>query len=192
VRIEKPEHPRYKDKHKPILFTLHKLGPMEPLVWVDNKRRKLPVDGTPYIIALDSENGKGTHQIEFRLRSERAMQLNKNEPFTPGQYAWDFEMKIPGGGFIASKSDFNLEAPDQGYQERIRISYTKETPNWRQAYNGKYFVRFSDGTHGRIKFSIYGDTNRSPLWMSSWFNAKPGSRNLTTDKYHLGDVLTEE
>ena len=171
---------RFKDPNKPTIFILHKLGPLEPLVYIDDQLWHLPVDGTPRMIALDTKKGIGPHQIEFRFMSGWS-QLPPGKRFGK-LFDWKLEMRVPGGGFCRNKSDYTFEAPESGYEERILIDYPKNAPDWRKFAKRRYFVRFSDGTRARIRFDISADSDRSPLLMTSWMNLKPGSRNLTSEK----------
>ena len=172
---------QFKDPNSPTLFSLHKIGPVEPLVYIDDRRWRLAVDGTPRKIALDSEKGIGSHQIEFRFLSDWNKLPMDNE-INSKRYDWSLEAHIPGGGFIKNGSDYNFEAPEDGYVETIKFEYAASMPQeqWKRSRNERYFVKFADGTHGRIRFSIDGSSDMSPLLMTSWMNLKPGSRNLAS------------
>jgi hypothetical protein len=165
----------------PLILTLHKVGDSEPMIYVERKSWRLPVDGTPRSIALDSEDGTGIHQIEFRFWSEWN-QLPKTNEMYGKLYNWTFEARIPGGGFIWNDGDFNFEAPESGYSEMIRYHYHADLPRekWQRVQHGRYFVKFSDGTHARIEFDIDGKSDVTPLRMASWMSLKPGSRNLAS------------
>ena len=172
---------RFKDAAHPTIFTLHKVGPVEPLVYVAEKRWKLAVDGTSRKIALDTEDGTGNHQIDFRFTSDRNKLPNDNDSVYK-RFAWKFEASIPGGGFSKIGSDYEFEAPDAGYQERISIEFaanlTKE--QWKRTAYGRFFVKFRDGSYGRIRIGIDGASDRRPLSMTTWLGMKAGSRNLAS------------
>jgi len=165
----------------PLILTLHKVGDTDPIVYVERKGWRLPVDGTPRRIALDSEDGTGSHEIEFRFWGEWN-QLPKTNEMYGKLYNWTFEARIPGGGFIWNDGDFNFEAPESGYKEMIRYHFPADLPRekWKRVQHGRYFVRFADGTHARIEFDIDGKSVVSPLRMASWMSLKPGSRNLAS------------
>jgi len=165
----------------PLLLKLHKVGPTEPMVYVERKNWNLPVNGSPRRIALDSENGTGEHQIEFRFWSDWN-KLPKDNEINSKKYDWTFEARIPGGGFIWNDEAFNFEAPESGYKELIRYHNPADLPRkeWNRVQHGRYFVKFPDGTHARIEFDIDGSTDWSPLRMASWMSLKPGSRNLSS------------
>ena len=181
---------RYKDPAKPTVFTLHKLGPMEPLVYVSKSYWELPIDGTVRNIALDNEKGTGVHQIEFRYTSDWP-KVSKAKPSSWGPFDWSLELRIPGGGFVKSRSDYVFEAPESGYVERIVKNHPKNAAKWDNHDEGLYFVKFSDGTYGRIRLSVEADTADAPLRMTTWINPKTGSRNLATN-VRDGTVLRDD
>lgn len=175
---------RYSDPATPLVLTLHEIGPVDPIFYVKEKGWKLAMDGTPRTIALDSEKGLGEHNIEFRFKSDW-IKLPKNNEMYGKRYDWSLEASIPGGGFIESDSDYKFEAPETGYQETIKIDYSATMPQgqWKRREHRRYFVKFSDGSYGRIRFSIDGSSNSTPLDMTSWLNLKPGSRNLSSNDW---------
>jgi hypothetical protein len=175
---------RYSNPATPLVLTLHEIGPVDPIFYVERTNRKLPVDGTLRAIALDSERGHGDHKIEFRFKSDWS-KLPKNNEMYGKRYDWSLEARIPGGGFLESDSDYKFEAPEKGYQETIKIEYSAELPQDKWIYNvhRRYFVKFSDGSYGRIRFSIDASTDSAPLNMTSWLNLKPGSRNLSSNEW---------
>ncbi len=166
----------------PIVLELLKIGPTEPIVHVDKKRWKLPLDGSPQLIALDSNEGQGEHQIDLRFRSNTHIrELPGNNAYTV--FDWSFEIRVSGGGLIWDESDAKFEAPASGYKEMVRYEYTATMPpdEWKRVRRGRYFVRFADNTYGRIQFDIDGGSDRRPLYLESWLNLTPGSRNLATE-----------
>jgi hypothetical protein len=90
--------------------------------------------------------------------------------------------RIPGGGFVWNDGDYNFEAPESGYKESIRYDYPARLSRdkWKRFQNGRYFVKFADGSHARIRLDIDGGSDRRPLAMTSWLSLKPGSRNLAS------------
>lgn len=173
---------RFKDPANPTLFMLHKVGPVDPIAYV-KRRWKLPVNGNPVRIALDSEDGRGTHQIEFRFTSGWN-QLPMDNEINKKRFDWKLEARIPGGGFLPNDSDYNFEAPEGGYEESIGMEYSASMSReeWKATGFRRCFVKFADGSYGRIRFSIDGGSDRRPLEMTSWLNLKPGSRNLASEQ----------
>jgi hypothetical protein len=177
------EGKRHSKAETPLVLRLHRIGPTEPLVYVASQRWRLPVNGTPRIIALDNKTGTGRHQIEFRFKTEWINIPADNEHFGK-QFDWSLEAKITGGGFIWNNSDFNSEAPQDGYKEKITVKFPQAllSNEWRRETYGSFFVRFPDGNYGRIKVNINGMTRdgESALRLESWLNLRSGSRNLST------------
>lgn len=185
------------DRHSvpsnPIVLELLKIGPTEPMVHVDKKLWKLPLDGTPQTIALNSKEGQGVHQIELRLQSSTHIrELPGNNAYTP--FDWSFEIRVPGGGLIWDESDTKFEAPASGYKEVVKYEYSATMPReeWKRVRRGRYFVRFADNTFGRIQFEIDGGSDRSPLYMESWLSLKPSSRNLATENMIINVIESVE
>ena len=173
---------RHSHPETPLILKLHKIGPVEPMVYVEERRCSLPFDGSVRCISLDSDKGLGNHPIEFRLKSDR-IKLSGEEIYEK-LFDWSFEARIPGGGFIWSDSDYAFDAPETGYRETIRLEYKADMPKgqWQRMVYGSFFVTFADGSHGRIRIGIDGLSKRSPLMLASWLNLKPGSNNLATNQ----------
>ncbi len=153
------------------------------MFYMEKTRWRLPLDGTIRKIALDSKDGDGLNQIEFSFRSDTHIRNGEgNNAYS--RFDWSFEARIPGGGFIWNDSDYNFEAPETGYRESIRYDHPADQPRekWKRFQHGRYFVKFSDASHGRIRFRIDAGSDRRPLSMTSWLNLKPGSRNLASLK----------
>jgi Carboxypeptidase regulatory-like domain len=178
---------KHSNSSRPLILTLHDPGVMEPLVHQEDQRWKLPSDGTPQKIFLDSGNGQQPlRYIEFRFMTKR-FQLPKEQLYGH-PYDWSLEIYILGGGFVRNENDLSLgsyyqfEAPLDGYQEVIKYGFSAQLPKekWKKIVTDSFFVRFSDGTYGRIRFLIQGSSQNSPLLMETWWNPKSGSRNLSS------------
>lgn len=178
---------KHSDAAHPLILTLHDPGELEPLVHTDEQRWGFRPDGTPRKIALDSKDGRsGSHMIEFKFITKR-FSLPEDQLYS-SQYDWSFEATIPGGGFVRNKNDlemekiYQFEAPTGGYQESIHYEFPSTLPKeqWKKMEMDSFFIRFPDDTYGRIRFRIDGFSDRSPLTMETWFNPKPGSRNLSS------------
>lgn len=184
---------RHADPSNPIVLELLKIDPVEPMIHVGKKRWKLPIDGTPRKIALDSEEGQGAHEIEVRF-SSTWNQLPMDNEINSKLFDWSFEIRLPGGGLVWDKSDLEFVAPADGYQESIRYEFSATMPReeWKRVRQGRYFVKFADNTYGRIQFSIDGGSDRGPLYMESWLSLKPNSRNLATENMIINVTESEE
>ncbi|RYZ80140.1 MAG: carboxypeptidase regulatory-like domain-containing protein, partial [Proteobacteria bacterium] len=106
---------RHAKPSNPVVLELIKIGSIEPMTHVGKKRWKLPVDGTPRTIALDTEQGIGLHQIQFKFTSDWNRLPNDNE-INSKNFNWSFEIRVPQGGFVWDESDVQFEAPESGYR----------------------------------------------------------------------------
>jgi len=185
---------RHSHPETPLVLKLHKVGQMEPMLYVADRWLRLPVDGTARSIALDSVKGLGSHQIEFRFKTGWVNIPADNEHFGD-QFDWSFEARIPGGGFIWCYDEYNIDAPEFGYLDNIRLEYKTNMfkEQWQKMVYGSFFVKFADGSHGRIRFCIDGmeRDGDSPLKLASWLNLKPGSRNLATNQVSISAASSE-
>lgn len=182
----------YESRNSPLTLELLKVVAGEPTIHVKKKRWDLSLDGTPRIIALDTEEGHGDHRIEFRLWSDTHIrELPGNNSYTA--FDWSFEVRVPGGGLVWDESDAKFEAPETGYKEKVRYEYSDTMPRekWKRARAGRYFVRFGDGSYGRIQFTIDAGSDRRSLHMQSWLSLKPGSRNLATENMIIKVIESE-
>ena len=175
------EGSRYSNPATPLILHLIRIESDESVFCMDQIQWNLPSDGTVRSIALDSKKGTGSHQIEFRFKSEWN-KLPKDHEINTKTFEWSFEARIPGGGFVWNDDNYNFEAPETGYKEVINyhISGNQPRAKWPTTRHGRFFVKFADGSYGRIRFEIAACSTSWPLDMTSWLNLKPGSRNLAS------------
>jgi hypothetical protein len=176
---DKDKGARYKNPARPTHFGLYKLGPLEPLKWLERKVRSISPAGTPLLYAVDESEDQVAHRIEFRLNSNRIPVTNENQDEVWGKpYDWFFEIRIPGGGFVLRASDYDLIAPESGYKDRIVFGYSASLPaeQWQPNRREWYFVKFADGTYGRFEIDL--DAGDESVMLYGCTNPKVGSRNL--------------
>ena len=178
---------KYADPLNPLILTLHDPGVMEPLIHIEEQRWKLPADGTLRKIFLDAPDGKqGGHAVEVRYKSEYN-QLPE-EKLYGYRFNWGFELRVSNGGFVRNENDlrmgsyYQFEAPVEGYKEVVRYQFfnSQSENEWRKLAQDSLFVKFPDGSYGRIRFKIEGDAYKSPLILEAWYNSKLGSCNLSS------------
>lgn len=184
---------RHADPSNPIVLELLKIGDSIPTFYVKRKRWNLPLNGGPRFIALDTEEGRGDHRIEFRFDSNWN-ELPMDNEINSKQFDWSFEARVPNGGFVWDRSDLNFEAPESGYKESVRYEYSADMPReaWKRIRKGRYFVKFEDGTYGRIQFEIDGGSDRRSLYMQSWLALEPDARNLGAGNMMITVMEIEE
>lgn len=146
-------------------------------------------------------HGKG-HCIEF------SMVANKEDfkvPTTSNRYrrhfTWSFQIRVLDGGLLpivrpdspsghvwvgepppADRApDPNLVAPEGDYQEGAKFEYAKDMEEklWKGEHRGEYFLKFKDGTVGRVEFEI--TPNGSHRVAARTYYNPSGSRNTLYD-----------
>lgn len=165
----------------PAVFVLYDPGPMEPLVIQERNRYHTYVNGRPNLIGVNEQRGAERRLVELRLWSDWKDRLEGQSQ----KFSWRAEISVPGGGFVKRSDAFAFEAPLEGYVPVIQFDYpdTMVQKDWKaRVRDQEYFVRFEDGTYGRIKLGIDGDSEKSGLIFESWWNPKSGSRNLATSQ----------
>lgn len=157
-------------KDAPILFTLRKLGPVEPLQRVGQRNFRIQRDGTPLTLSLDQA---GQHNIILRC-------WNNDLQRTEGQrqYDWRFEVTVLHGGLVP-RAGLDTEAPVDGYvpKDLIEMPASLRAQAWHGFVERSYFIRFDDQTFGRAKLEMHAGGDHFVAW-ESFFNPKPSSRNL--------------
>lgn len=170
-----PRGPYRSDKDTPTIFTLYKIGVVEPLVKIGEKNFRMNRDGTPLAISLDQQ--KGSHEVILNFWSK-----DLERPSGQRKYDWRFEISVPNGGLIARKDAFVFEAPKDGYSPDDIVDMPMSLPDnkWRSSAERAYFIRFGDGTFARVNLRMRPQGDHFVDW-ESIFNPKIGSRNLEDD-----------
>jgi len=168
--------PRLPDQSNPAIFTLHKIGILEPLVKIGEKNFRIRRDGTPLLISL---NGKNSHQVVLRCWTK-----DLGRPEGQNKYDWNFEIAPKDGGIQIRKDGFGFEAPTEGYQPYDTIDMPATLPfgfgGWDSNVNRSYFIRFDDQTFARVNLTMVAGGDHFVVW-ESYYNPKPNSRNLEYD-----------
>jgi hypothetical protein len=152
-------------KEIPTMFTLHKIGAVEPLVKIGEKNFRLARDGAPLPVAVDEQ---GAHQIVLRYWNQELQQ-----PTGQRQHDWRLEIHVPNGGLLKRKDTSAFEAPQEGYVSTDTVEMPMSLGNqWRS-----YFIKFDDGTFARANLEMHAGGDHFVVW-ESFFNPKAGSRNL--------------
>ena len=157
------------DQKKPVIFTLLKPPPIEPLNRIREKETVMTKDGAPVRVSLDIS----AHSLELKCWTN---DMNKDRD---GRYDWKIEVAVVDGGIQRRSDSFDFTAPSDGYQQAalIEMPRTLKRPDWQNDFEQSYWVRFNDGLFGTIKVRmIAGGAHYSIV--SGYVNPKPGSRNL--------------
>jgi hypothetical protein len=162
--------PHQSSKDAPTIFTLYKIGAVEPLVKNGEKNYRMARDGSPLPISLDLQGG---HQVILRCWNQELLRTTPQR-----EYDWSFEISVPAGGLIPRKDAFGFEAPADGYVPSDTVTMSTSLGNqWRSFVERSYFLRFDDGTFARAKLDMHAAGDHFVVW-ESFLNPTSGSRNL--------------
>ena len=159
------------NRQHPVVFRLHKVGPVERLLKIGEKNFRMARDGTPLSIAVD---GQGGHQVVLRCWNQEL-----DRPSGQRQYDWRLEISVPSGGLLVRKDAFAFQAPVDGYipSDTVEMSASLSSSEWDSFAERSYFIRFSDGTFARANFRMRAAGDHFVVW-ESFYNPKAGSPNL--------------
>lgn len=147
-----------------IVFVLRKDREAEPLIVRKNQEATLqPGQSKSFVIGPN-----GATVVVERLPGGEANALG-----------WDARVTTPGGGVTLSTEEFPFEAPEGGYEEAIVITdKTPKPPAWVGDTRASIYVKTPQG-YARVV--VHYIPNMDWVYVDSYFNPKPGSRNLEFD-----------
>ncbi|MBK8478800.1 MAG: carboxypeptidase regulatory-like domain-containing protein [Opitutaceae bacterium] len=152
------------DRVNPVVFVLRRNREAEPLIVRENQEAEL----APGQSKAFSIGPSGTTITVAR-------QLSPNVD----QRAWVGRVSVEGGGLALATDEFPFEAPENGYESSIVVDSQTPKPVIWQGDNGTaFFVRTPQG-YGRV--TVRNTPGMAWVYVSSYFNPKPGSRNLEFD-----------
>lgn len=151
------------DETRPVLFVLRKDREAEPLIVCQNQEAELaPGQSKAFSI------GPNASVLVERL---------PNVSETPE--GWAARVSVPGGGLALATDEFPFEAPEDGYTASVEVTSKTPKPKVWTGDNGTgFFVKTS---HGFGRITVRNTPGMSWVYVSSYFNPKPGSRNLEFD-----------
>ena len=152
------------DASHPVIFKMHKNREADPLVVRENQEAEL----TPGQKKSFPIGPSGTAIVIERLPN-----------VTQGPRGWVARVSVPGGGLAVATEEFPFEAPESGYTSSLEISaQTPKPPVWQGDNGAAFFVKTPQG-YGRI--TVRNTLGTAWVYVTSYFNPKPSSRNLEFD-----------
>lgn len=151
--------------------------PMNPVVFVLRKNREaetLLVRKTQEV-QLEAGQGKsfpiGAGDVFINVERLSGEITNNHARY------WNARVTVPNGGLSLTTEEFPFEAPENGYTNEYVI--TRETPHPPMGDLGGMFYVKTQAGYGRV--SVTYVMNSPWVYVDSWFNPNPNSRNLELD-----------
>ncbi len=158
----------------PAIFTLHKAGETEPLISLSSRQFEIPLNG--HLASIDLETGKKGHPgMEVSCRVSPKGQ--------GGRFDWSYEMTVKGGGFVERKGQFEFMAPEEGYQQTVKVHMPASDSNWKINADRSYFVKLPGEKYALIEVTFRASDYRSIIVLKSHSNHEPSHRNLEFDPW---------
>ncbi|WP_035601412.1 hypothetical protein [Haloferula sp. BvORR071] len=151
--------PHHADPAKPVLFKLSKMGETVPLLHIE---RAGPIQS----FNRYRTGRKAEHVLQFDFTfNDTPLPKQTNQRWDI--YDWSIHLAVPGGGMVERVNRELLDAtsfiaPEDGYQDTLLYSPKPEPGTYRNDLNKEFFVRYGDGSYGRIEVRIQLDLNEDP------------------------------
>lgn len=148
------------DSNNPVTFVMHKSGPTESLIRRERMEAQLGPDQSRFFPI-----GSGDIFVKVeRLSAE-----------SPDTKYWNARVTIPNGSLQLTTEEFPNQAPEDGYTNEFVITNGISV---RGSQGGTFYVKTAMG-YGKVM--IYYIPNMPWIYVESWFNPNPNSRNLEVD-----------
>jgi hypothetical protein len=164
------DHPMGTDP-APAIFVLRRRGAGTSLLHVNDRPVKIPKDGTPVEVALDTGRSVAPGRGHLRIECWTKDQSKDNR----GYYPWRCRISVPGGGLTYRQDEFDFQAPAEGYQESDEI--TPDKLKWSSVGERQYFIKTGDGHFARVSLRIRTAGDHF-IVIESYFNPARDSRDL--------------
>jgi hypothetical protein len=165
----------------PVKFTLRKMGVCEPIIQHGGDfglNIKVKGDGTP--ISMDLTAGRIYRLTEEDLKVQAWINDQDVRPGSVQHFDWRYKISIPGGGLQIRNSEFDFQAPQDGYLPSDEINVSSSDPQWNSSATREYFLKLATGKYARIKITVAVGGNDG-FTITSYLNPQIGHRNLEYD-----------
>jgi len=161
-------------KDAPAIWILYRKGALESLSHHDHTWTDMPMDGTPVEYDFNTKKfvGAGQGQLRAEVKVEGSMQQ---------RFSWWYRISVPSGGLARRAHEFDFVAPESGYVEVLEGRINATDGDWRGAFNGDYFIRLSNGSFGRVAFSVSRGRDSFSFRIDHAAINPAGRRNLEYD-----------
>lgn len=152
----------------------HSPNPMNPVIFVMRKNRQ----GDALIVRSRQEARleSGGQSRSFPIGAgDVFVSVERLSDETPNARYWNARVTVPDGSLQLTAEEFPYEAPEDGYTNECVITNGMSVSG---NQGGMFYVQTPKG-YGRAM--VYYVPNMSWVYVESWFNPNPNSRNLELD-----------
>lgn len=153
----------------------HTPDPMNPVVFVMRRDRQ----GEALIVRgrQEAKLEKGTQVRSFPIGAgDVYVSVERLPDQTTNARYWNARVTVPDGGLLLTTDEFPYEAPEAGYATEYVITNGMSVMG---NQGGMFYVKTPKG-FGRVM--VYYIPNMPWVYVESWFNPNPMSRNLELDR----------
>jgi hypothetical protein len=152
------------DSKNPVVFVMRKNKEAEPLIEYSEKRTEVQQEQSKQFTI----GANGVTLVFERMTND-----------APVKGGWISRVSVPNGGLQITTEEYPFEAPEEGYVDSITITNgTPKPPNWPSDSGAMMYFKTPQG-YGRVLVRYISNMNR--MFVTSWFNPNPVSRNLEVD-----------
>jgi hypothetical protein len=149
----------------------HSPDPMNPVVFVMRKNRQ----GEALIVRprQEAQLQSGGQNKSFPIGAgDVFVSVERLADESPDARYWNARVTVPDGGLQLTTEEFPYEAPEEGYTNELVITNGMSVSG---NQGGLFYVKTPKG-YGRVM--VYYVPNMPWVYVESWFNPNPTSRNL--------------
>lgn len=164
------------DEANPVVFAVWKKSGDEPLMKNQWRKRVIP-NGRSFSFDLLTPrviDGESVNHLRIRIFADYDSNVGSNN------YPWNIEIEAPGGGGVQETAQpYPYQAPENGYESRLRWSFPKEDGSWTRDLNRTIYIKGPGGefyASAKIDIKVF-HTNSASIVMETLLNPA-GSRNL--------------
>lgn len=151
------------DRKKPVVFVLRKNREADPLIVRENQEAQIAPGQSK----------------SFPIGPNATILVERLPNVTDDPHGWAARVSVKSGGLALATGEFPFEAPEDGYTDSVEITNKTPKPEIWMGDNGTAFFVKTQQSFARV--TVSNTPGMSWVYVSSFFNPKPGSRNLEFD-----------
>lgn len=159
------------DIANPFIFRLRKKGSGVALLTSQNGVGtqvgvRVPTDGGPVGVDFFKKGPNPSGQLE----------ISQIKPASNTATEWSFRLSITDGGLVENQDDYQFQAPETGYQQKVEYKFSKSDSNWTTQVSKQFYIAFGNPRKfGWLRFD--SNVGQQTVFLTYAINPD-GSRNL--------------